>query len=663
MPRYNTPTRGSPARSQQHTKDAEYHHALGLEFAAVGRYEKASEHFEKAMNMEPSNEAHRDALRYCCEQHLGAPSSSSDTKTSLAPWLKARLRHTARQRRGGERQSLDAHEAERQARLEATARQNRDAAAAFFEKAEQAVDADDLPTALRRVERAIELHPPGGDEDAREALQTYREWREAIVAALEQEEEEDDEEYEAPTETAKEAERRKQREERERRRREVEEDKAKRRAEKEEERARLRAREKANGEAAEACVQRAAASDDPAQAVKLIRKAVTLRRWNPRYRYRLLRALIAKGYAEALQGLSEWWAARGGLYGYLGAVLTVTLSLAFIYICLRQLGLWLTRRYCTHIPRVSSPQLQSRLCNTGKGISSRLGRLASARLITLPSLPQINNLLTFFYLLNPALLLVLLLPIALMLLLSPPTFHHASNWSPMWIRIKELAKLPKRAVQWVWRQACAMYETLHKMIDDWEQEERSQQQREREEVRRRREGARQQQSYQRDQHWESHRSRGGSSNGGFYNDWERQQRQRNQQSQQQQRSSRPSPRSSEQQQVEALRERAMRLPAGDIKRVLLSGTHYEALGVPRSCTGAEAKKAFHKLALRLHPDKNKSPLSEEAFKRVEEAHRTISDERLRREYELTLPAMHTNGGTGSRPRQNGGAPRHKYHWE
>ena len=129
MPRYNTPTRGSPARSQQHTKDAEYHHALGLEFAAVGRYEKASEHFEKAMNMEPSNEAHRDALRYCCEQHLGAPSSSSDTKTSLAPWLKARLRHTARQRRGGERQSLDAHEAERQARLEATARQNRDAAA------------------------------------------------------------------------------------------------------------------------------------------------------------------------------------------------------------------------------------------------------------------------------------------------------------------------------------------------------------------------------------------------------------------------------------------------------------------------------------------------------------------------------------------------------
>ena len=109
---------------------------------------------------------------------------------------------------------------------------------------------------------------------------------------------------------------------------------------------------------------------------------------------------------------------RGGLYGYLGAVLTVTLSLAFIYICLRQLGLWLTRRYCTHIPRVSSPQLQSRLCNTGKGISSRLGRLASARLITLPSLPQINNLLTFFYLLNPALLLVLLLPIALMLLLT-----------------------------------------------------------------------------------------------------------------------------------------------------------------------------------------------------------------------------------------------------
>lgn len=93
-----------------------------------------------------------------------------------------------------------------------------------------------------------------------------------------------------------------------------------------------------------------------------------------------------------------------------------------------------------------------------------------------------------------------------------------------------------------------------------------------------------------------------------------------------------------------------------MKQVLLASTHYEALGIHRSASAAEAKKAYHKLALRLHPDKNKQPLAEEAFKKVEEARRTISDAALRREYDLTLPAMPRSAAApGARRPAAGGA--------
>ena len=32
--------------------------------------------------------------------------------------------------------------------------------------------------------------------------------------------------------------------------------------------------------------------------------------------------------------------------------------------------------------------------------------------------------------------------------------------------------------------------------------------------------------------------------------------------------------------------------------------HYETLGLPRDCTQADIKKAYHKLSLQSHPDKN-----------------------------------------------------------
>jgi HAMP domain-containing protein len=89
--------------------------------------------------------------------------------------------------------------------------------------------------------------------------------------------------------------------------------------------------------------------------------------------------------------------------------------------------------------------------------------------------------------------------------------------------------------------------------------------------------------------------------------------------------------------TETLRTRAMKLPEGEVRSTLLARDHFEALGIARDASSTEAKKAFHRLALKLHPDKNKQELAEEAFKRVEEAHRTLTDANLRKAYELTLP--------------------------
>ncbi|KAL2244147.1 UNVERIFIED_CONTAM: Chaperone protein dnaJ 49 [Sesamum indicum] len=58
--------------------------------------------------------------------------------------------------------------------------------------------------------------------------------------------------------------------------------------------------------------------------------------------------------------------------------------------------------------------------------------------------------------------------------------------------------------------------------------------------------------------------------------------------------------------------------------------YYLILGLERSCSVEEIRKAYRKLSLKVHPDKNKAPGSEEAFMKVSKAFKCLSDDESRR---------------------------------
>ncbi|KAF5792468.1 putative DnaJ domain, Chaperone J-domain superfamily [Helianthus annuus] len=58
------------------------------------------------------------------------------------------------------------------------------------------------------------------------------------------------------------------------------------------------------------------------------------------------------------------------------------------------------------------------------------------------------------------------------------------------------------------------------------------------------------------------------------------------------------------------------------------------LGVDKNFTFDDVKKAYRKLSLKVHPDKNKAPGSDEAFKKVSKAFKCLSDEESRKRYDL-----------------------------
>ncbi|XP_074644657.1 dnaJ homolog subfamily B member 9-like [Tubulanus polymorphus] len=66
-----------------------------------------------------------------------------------------------------------------------------------------------------------------------------------------------------------------------------------------------------------------------------------------------------------------------------------------------------------------------------------------------------------------------------------------------------------------------------------------------------------------------------------------------------------------------------------------SKDYYEILGVKRNASEREIKKAFRKLAVKYHPDKNKDdPAAEKKFIEIAKAHEVLTDEEKRKRYDM-----------------------------
>ena len=77
--------------------------------------------------------------------------------------------------------------------------------------------------------------------------------------------------------------------------------------------------------------------------------------------------------------------------------------------------------------------------------------------------------------------------------------------------------------------------------------------------------------------------------------------------------------------------------------------YYEVLGVPKDASDAEIKKAFRKLAIKYHPDKNLDDpkAAEEKFKEINEAYSILSDKTKRAQYDQFGPDAFQNGAGGA----------------
>lgn len=86
--------------------------------------------------------------------------------------------------------------------------------------------------------------------------------------------------------------------------------------------------------------------------------------------------------------------------------------------------------------------------------------------------------------------------------------------------------------------------------------------------------------------------------------------------------------------------------------------YYKILGISKGASEDDIKKAYRKLALKYHPDKNKTADAEEKFKEVAEAYEVLSDKKKRDVYdrfgEEGLKGSAGGGGGGGGPNMPGG---------
>ncbi len=78
----------------------------------------------------------------------------------------------------------------------------------------------------------------------------------------------------------------------------------------------------------------------------------------------------------------------------------------------------------------------------------------------------------------------------------------------------------------------------------------------------------------------------------------------------------------------------------------MAKNYHEVLGVPNNATPDQIKKAYRRLALKYHPDRNKDPSAEQKFREITEAYSIlIGKEKM----PVTISESHDRGTPGLDP--------------
>lgn len=97
----------------------------------------------------------------------------------------------------------------------------------------------------------------------------------------------------------------------------------------------------------------------------------------------------------------------------------------------------------------------------------------------------------------------------------------------------------------------------------------------------------------------------------------------------------------------------------DIERIRKCKDYYEILGLKKDASDVELKKAYRKLALQFHPDKNSAPGADEAFKAIGHAFAVLSDPEKRKQYDVMGPDVENAAPRASQ----GGRYQQQYYYE
>ena len=72
----------------------------------------------------------------------------------------------------------------------------------------------------------------------------------------------------------------------------------------------------------------------------------------------------------------------------------------------------------------------------------------------------------------------------------------------------------------------------------------------------------------------------------------------------------------------------------ECKKIIEKKDYYDILGVEKTADETQIKRAYRKLAIKFHPDKNKAKNAEEAFKKINQAFSVLSDKNKRKNYDM-----------------------------